>query len=300
MDVDDLRDRILAGKIPAAPSVFADATAHRTLRSRLEAGAALLRQLEGAPGGHPTAHAQTVMEAKGDPERILQIVRDLGVPDAARRPVMRESYGLQGDQWRRHGRFVSTRVGIGLAADLIWMFYADGMLAGREAAPVASVRTDLHTLGMCLYNWAVVDYPALALAVGAAFRPVEGEQPLWEGLARHIEMVVAPHIGGNFAANTERARLRTEAEHASHEITDRLAKGGVPQFFTAAAITGRLLHRFVGAFPQLRLDGRDPVGEFESAVNRLVFETLTAGWVDDQVVEMMDHLHNALREHPNE
>jgi hypothetical protein len=297
VEVDRLRKRLLDGNVPGAPPVFGDAPPHKTLRSRLTAACEVVEALQGAPGGRATELAHDVLHAKGDPAQILQLVHAAKLQAGSTARDARGEYRMEDPAWSGYGLLVGTRVTVGMAADLIWMPYAEGLLLARDVMPVGSLRTDVHSFALAMYNWAVIDYPAVALAVGAALRPAGEMRPLWCGLARQIELIVEPHVGGAFTAAGDRRRLTLAAEDLAVDIVHRLTEGRVPQFYTAPALTGKMIDRLAEAFPQIRLDGRDPVGEYEVATNRLVFDMLVDGQVDPRALEAMDQLQRALHEH---
>ncbi len=295
MDLDRARATFLSTQAPYAPAVFAEAGQHRTLRARLSAASDLLAQLGPAARPAEASLAERVLSRKERPRDVLKELHAAGMPRAASDPSARAAFGLNHEHFTGWSRLPQARVAACMAADLIWFFYAEGVVLARDAAPVGSLRTDMYALASATNAFAVADYPAVAVAFGAALHTDEGPPGRWHSYAALVRLLVERHIGGPFAAQSDRIRVGGASDRIAEQAVRRLAKGGVPPFFTTARLTGLMVHEIDEAVPHLDLAASDEVGNFEEAANRLVFDTLKAGSIDPEVLRALDELLRALQ-----
>jgi hypothetical protein len=294
VNLDQIRTLLLSTSEPYAPALFMQAGRHRTLRARLAAAEGALTRLGSMPA-NDAALAEAVFELRGDPRKILRLLHYSELPTVPATPGNRAIFGFDAHHFKGWGQLVDVRLGACAAAELIWFFYAQGIILARDAAPVDSLRTDMHALAMATNSFAVADYPGVALAFGAALHSDDGPPGQWNAYAALVATLAERHIGGRFATRRDRVRVGEACEWIAGQVVRRLAEGGIPPFFTAPRLAGLLVQGIDEAVPHLGLTATDQFGDFEEAANQMVFETLRAGAVNPEVLRALDELHEALK-----
>ena len=292
VDVERAREIFLSTDAPFAPRIFTDAPRHWTLRARLQAADEMLGRLSGAGGG---SLVESLLRVSGQPREVRRVMHAAKLPRQAADPIVRSYFGLDDERFTGWGAYAQARLAACLAAELIWFFYAQGVVAARDASPVDSLRTDMQALAKATTWFAVVDYPAVALAFGAALQCDDGPPGRWEAFAALVRTLVDRHIGGKFASATDRDLVKSACDRIADHLVRRLSGAGVPPFFTAPSLAGLLVEEIDNAVPHLELASADYVGDYEDAANRLVFETLKSGAPDPEVLRALDELHQALQ-----
>jgi len=245
----------------------------------------MLADLTWPPSTASTGNAVTyVLAHRGDHDAVLErlstcsAVTTLGErtarPKYAEWWDMRRLYGFSEDHWsRQHGARRDVRVAVCLATDLIWLGYSDGLLAARNVVRLP-LELDCRAFGATLHTWAIEDYPALAVALGAALTNLGGQAMPCIAFEAVLTELLLPHVVDD-ADSVAKEQVARAAKRCSQRIIAMLAASDDPPL-TGPQVAGSILEVVGEEIPSLHVRQRiDPILDFERAAARLVSQALT-------------------------
>jgi hypothetical protein len=278
-----LRARINQGDFACVPQAFMQApggASGKTITSRLEKALGVADALGGCWGSRSHragSIADRVLSSAGDEAGILDAVGDFEATHNIHRTAgdLISLYGLAGPEWNGiRGAQKPARLAAFLAADVVLMPYAHGVLLAQKASP-ADMNADVRSLSLALYVWANQDYPAVALALGAALRGPSGDVALrCPFLEQLVARVLEATIGGSFASDAELEAIPGVAREIVCRAAATLNRSAQPTF-TSSSFAGEALGAIRRSALSRHLVAHDPLERFEAAAAEMLTAALS-------------------------